>query len=319
MPLDEYVGFRFSGHESFPVRCAWLPKGVQGILADPSIFTKTDATLRLGVGKNMVAAIRHWCVAAGLLQIADRGRAMEPTVLGHLLFEEAGWDPFFEDVGSVWLIHWMLVRAIDHASTWHLAFTNWNAQQFRRDDLVQRLIDVVASVPSTRATKASLERDVDVFIRSYVPSRGSQGGSIEESIDSPLVELGLIREFDARWYAFQRGAQPSLPDPIFAFAVLDFWERRFPERSALSFESIYRGSGSPGAAFKLTEASLAERLERLPAWTGVAFDETAGTRVVVRTGPGSTNPSALSALAAYYEASESESSCVNAVGGEERS
>lgn len=55
--------FRFSGHETFPCRYAWLPKAAREVNREPSVFSsdrEDDAMVRLGVGKNMVRAIRFW-------------------------------------------------------------------------------------------------------------------------------------------------------------------------------------------------------------------------------------------------------------------
>ena len=58
----------FSGHETFPFRYTWLKKGVDAVMDDPAVFTSDRSTITLGVGKNMVRSIRHWCNAAGLIQ-----------------------------------------------------------------------------------------------------------------------------------------------------------------------------------------------------------------------------------------------------------
>jgi hypothetical protein len=58
----------FSGHETFVFRYAWLKKGVDAFAADPEIFRKESAIVTLGVGKNMVASIRHWCIATQLFE-----------------------------------------------------------------------------------------------------------------------------------------------------------------------------------------------------------------------------------------------------------
>jgi hypothetical protein len=222
--------------------------------------------------------------------------------LGERLFGPGGWDPFLEDVGTLWLLHWLLVRRAERASTWHLAFTRWNATSFTRDQLVEWLISVVQDSANTRATPSSLRRDVDVFVRSYTPAHPTRDLSLEDTFDCPLVELGLIREVEARLFLFTRGQRPSLPAEIFAFALLDHWQHRFPEQGTLSFESISIGAGSPGNAFKLTESALAERLESLPAWTGLSYDETAGTRVLLRTDGADRNwpISPLDALERYF-------------------
>ena len=60
----------FGRHETFPLRYSWLTKGVQEFDKDPSIFTSkdNDATVKLGVGKNMVNSIRYWLLATQILR-----------------------------------------------------------------------------------------------------------------------------------------------------------------------------------------------------------------------------------------------------------
>jgi hypothetical protein len=65
------VNFRFSGHETFPCRYTWLPKAVSKLHQNPKLFAKEkedDAMVALGVGKNMVRAIRFWADAAGVAE-----------------------------------------------------------------------------------------------------------------------------------------------------------------------------------------------------------------------------------------------------------
>ena len=83
--------YRFSGHQTFPFRYDWLPKAAEEAKADPWLFTRPDALARLGVGKNMVASIRHWCEAAGLMEIAParKGGHARMTPLGELIFGRA--------------------------------------------------------------------------------------------------------------------------------------------------------------------------------------------------------------------------------------
>ena len=58
----------FSGHETFPFRYTWLKKGVDAVRENLTIFADDSATITLGVGKNMVRSIHHWCQAAGLIE-----------------------------------------------------------------------------------------------------------------------------------------------------------------------------------------------------------------------------------------------------------
>jgi hypothetical protein len=130
------------------------------------------------------------------------------------------------------------------------------------------------------------------------PAQAKRERPIEDTFDCPLVELGLLIETERGVYRFARGLKPTLPDGIFASALIDYWLLTAPNISTLSFDTILHDPGSPGGAFKLSENALAERLERLPGWTGLTFSDTAGTRNVLRTGVDDLDH--LEALGRYY-------------------
>lgn len=48
----------FGRHETFPLRFGWLTKGFGAWLENRSVFDEEGAIVKLGVGKNMVDAIR---------------------------------------------------------------------------------------------------------------------------------------------------------------------------------------------------------------------------------------------------------------------
>jgi hypothetical protein len=55
------VVYRFSGHESFPCRYAWIPKAVEAISGNPEVFGDVEeALVKLGLGKNMVQSLRFY-------------------------------------------------------------------------------------------------------------------------------------------------------------------------------------------------------------------------------------------------------------------
>lgn len=297
--------YTFSGHQTFPLRFSWLPKGVRGLADDPDLFfDKEHAMVELGVGKNMVRAIRHWCTALQMIAVNARAKESDVTDLGRELFLEGGWDPYLEDPGTLWLLQWLIASHKDRASTWYLAFTKWGSETFTKAGLTDWLVNIAEQLPKSRATRNSIERDVGVFIRTYVPSDPNPHRPIEDSFDSPLVELGLIREEEEDTYRFIRGKKRSLPREIFCYALLDYWRRAEEERATRSFEHLMFRPGSPGQAFQLDERSLARRLESLPVWTELQFDETAGIRNVLETGESVAEP--IEALRRYYEGAEAE-------------
>ncbi len=295
------MSYSFSGHESFPFRYPWPAKGVRGVAEIPDLFGREDAPVRLGVGKNMVRSIRHWCTTLELICPEGRTGRYTPTRLGVALFADGGWDPYLEDIGTLWLLHWQLVREPERASTWYLAFTRWGSVYFTRKQLVEWLLRTCPE--GSRATPRSIERDVQVFVRSYVAQQPSRSLPPEDSFDCPLAELGLIEEMEHGSYRFVRGRQDSLPREIFTYALIEYWRRTAPDQKTLSFEAAFSKPGSPGGTFKLSENAFAEYLENLPSSTGLAYDQTAGMRVLYRLdtrGGRETWEDPMKLLEAYY-------------------
>src|SRR5216683_1426838 len=105
--------YRFSGHETFSFRYAWLPKAYSAIETDPKILADDEhAMVELGIGKNMVRAVRFWVQAAGIATITKAG-AWTTTEFGRHLLAPKGYDPFLEDVRTLWLIHWQLSTHVE--------------------------------------------------------------------------------------------------------------------------------------------------------------------------------------------------------------
>ena len=99
----------FSGHESFACKSHWLKRGYDFVKGENN-FNDDDAVVRLGVGKNMVASIKFWLKAIGLLK--DTGLV---DISDHLFDDENGKDPYLEDVGTLWLLHFLLIHT-DYAT-----------------------------------------------------------------------------------------------------------------------------------------------------------------------------------------------------------
>src|SRR5436305_78674 len=116
----------FSRHETFHPRFGWIKKGFDRTCQDRKVFLRDDATTTLGVGKNMVRSIRYWCTAFKVLEEVQekggRARELRPTSFGTKLLADDGWDPYLEDPGSLWLLHWYLLKPSCIATTWYFTF-----------------------------------------------------------------------------------------------------------------------------------------------------------------------------------------------------
>lgn len=278
---------QFSGHETFPLRYGWLKKAFEEVQAtendhnNKTVFSD-NAIARFGVGRNMVASMRHWANASGI--IVETSNTIRSTPLGRKLFGRRGLDPYMEHPATLWLIHWMLC-ARPEKTTWFWCFNHFPALTFEREHLVKGLERVAKERGWSRAATTTIKNDVACFIRTYAAQQVSTKAGQEDSLESPLTELGLIKAVGKHdGFRFVRGPKPSLGDGVFVYVLIDFWARYSPTAATLSFEAIAHEPGSPGRVFLFDENDVIDRLSLLDDVTNGAlrWSETAGLKQVVR-------------------------------------
>jgi hypothetical protein len=279
----------FSGHETFVLRSNWLKKGYDVIMDYHDLFSRPDAYVKLGVGKNMAQSIRYWGRVCGMFDKKADGNGYEPTELGTWLLDDKGVDPFLVSPASWWLLHWHLAARPQSPVTWFYTFNLLRGGEFTISQLGGQIQALAAEkdwrVPST----ATIERDIDCLVRCYTrPSQKQLATAVEDALLCPLMELGLLQVIPGqRIFRLVSGPQPSLPDALLAYAIHEMMGD--DAGKTISFRQLSYGLRSPGRVFRLDEDALLQRLYTIEEATGgVAFyTDQAGIRQVSwrETGP----------------------------------
>ena len=263
--------YRFSGHQTFPLRITWIPKAVGEIAAGRDPLSDIDEGItRLGLGKNMVEALRCWIEA---FQIASRTEGKWTlTPIGALIFDPAdGLDRYFEDVSTAWLLHW-LISTNDDAPffAWECLFNRWPATEFS----ASQVIDALQKESNTTARPASpvtIRQHWEVFLHSYRLPPADKG---EDHLDSAMSMLRLIREFGQRqnaagkWeplYSFDFARKQAIPEQLFSFFLHDWWNRKYRDERTVPLRDIVLGEHSPGRLLKMQETEIVQRVGDLAA------------------------------------------------------
>lgn len=310
MHLDE-PKFRttFGGHEKFVFRQGWLKKGVDAVTENSAIFADDQALVTLGVGKNMVRSIRHWCLAAGLLEETPEGGRSRPlgvTALGEQLFRTPAWDAYLEDAGTIWLLHWQLAANRHRTLVWHVIFSRFYEAEFTKRQLSSFVAKQIENM-GVVTTAGTIDREIDCFLRTYIPAvRSRNSGFSEESFDCPLVELDLLRySQEDNLYSFNTGIKATLPVDVFGYGLIDFLRSAAKNRRTVHVDECVYKEGSPGQMFRMDENSVVEYIEILEELTdgAIRLQDSAGLSQVYLPGPAeetwSTLPNRL--LRNYYE------------------
>jgi len=261
MRLSEAAQPDFAKHAGFVIRYGWLRKAHRFASEDPKGFSREDAPVTMGVGKNMVTAIRFWGLASKII-VEQPKTEVVPTCFGEAMFGENGWDPYLEDPASLWLIHWALFSPPSRLPIWWHAFNMINAVEFSRDLLENEAAEQIDQIAGwKKPAGGAFKKDVAALLLTYAPFKGLKSSGIDDRLGCPLRELGLIGQSTSTGnYRFNNGAAASLKSEIATAIVLDYIDRVAFDRNTITFGQLALESGAPGRVMRLSESALLEIL-----------------------------------------------------------
>jgi len=213
--MTDKIRYTFSGHETFYCRALWLKKGYD-FVSQGKDFNSNNAVVDLGVGKNMVGAIRYWMRAFGLL------KDNELTEIAHFLFNnENGHDSFIEDLGTLWLLHYYLVKT-KSASIYKLLFIDFHKE--RNNEFTREQLQLFLKRKNSETyyanlnTENTINKDVSVLLSNYkIPKQAKSN----EDFSALLLPLNLIKEIDSHTYYFNQKGRCELVPEILLYAIID--------------------------------------------------------------------------------------------------
>lgn len=278
------MNLKFSGHESFHCRTFWLKKGYD-FVSNGNVFSD-ESGIELGVGKNMVDAIRYWLKSFGIID--EQGNITE--FANHLL-NENGWDPFLEDEASLWLLHFHLIRK-EYASTYPIIFTDLRKLKpdFSKNHFVNRVLEI-----DSKQNENTLDKDFTVFVRTYFAQSSNDK---EEGFSGILHELGLLKESDSvsngKTYHIINTKQASIPAAIVLYAILENEDFE----SSISMNSLLAPGTSVGNIFAFSPEALENKLmEIAEQFPDIVYRNNAGIKELQFK---SEKPKSLDVLNQYY-------------------
>lgn len=267
-PSGKYI---FSGHESFPCRTLWLKKGYDYLIAGGN-FNAPDAVVRLGVGKNMVAAIRFWLKAFGV------SKNDETTELGRYLFqEEDGKDKYLEDLATLWLLHYKLVTTGEAVLYW-MFFCGLQKErsQFTREQALHYIrLKMVELGKQNLFNENTVKKDIAVFLQNYLLPKKPQ---TNEDFSSLLIDLDLIRQNeDGKEYHFNVEGKRDVTIEVFMYALIDLKEKT--QDNTIPYETVQE---KVGLVFCMQDFETIEMIKNISKRYGeyVAYSDVAGIRQV---------------------------------------
>lgn len=189
------MAMKFRAHDTFFIRKGWLSKGMERIVEKPDLFVdKTENPMDiLGIGSNMVKALRYWLQTVGLTQEPKSGRRIQfLTPFGQQVFDN---DCYIEELGTLYLLQYKLASQKGEATAWYFFFNEFSMSEFTKEEFVQQLQNyIMMDEDGSSVAIRSLNDDFSCIINTYLPRYKFSPGKVspENNIDCPFGELGLV-------------------------------------------------------------------------------------------------------------------------------
>ena len=189
------MSMKFRAHDTFFIRKGWLSKGMERVVAKQDLFVdKSENPMDiLGIGSNMVKALRYWLQVVGLTREETKGKRVQKlTLMGTEVYNK---DRYIEELGTLYLLQYQLAKQKQEATAWYYFFNEFSMSEFTKEEYVQALQNYImmSEVDNTVAIR-SLNDDFVCIVNTYLPRYKSNPGKVspENNIDCPFGDLGLI-------------------------------------------------------------------------------------------------------------------------------
>ena len=275
------MAMKFRAHDTFFIRKGWLSKGMKYVHNKPDVFVAKDENPMdvLGIGANMVKALRYWLQAVGLTEEPNSGKRVQTfTPLGQSVFTN---DRYIEELGTLYLLHYRLSSNKSDATAWYYFFNEFTMSEFSRDDFVdflQRRIRMEDS-DATVAIR-SLNDDFSCIINTYLPRYKTSPNRVapESNIDCPFGELGLIDILSKEKKTYRKAIPvASTISPWVALAII---VDQAGESKEISLNELLTAPCNIGKTLNLDAISMLDVLYQIERIGKIKINRTAGLDVI---------------------------------------
>ncbi|MEG0913802.1 MAG: DUF4007 family protein [Oscillospiraceae bacterium] len=272
---------KFRAHDTFFIRKGWLSKGMRCVSSKPDVFIAHDENPMdvLGIGANMVKALRYWLQAVGLTAESTKGKRMQQfTDLGTRIYEQ---DTYIEELGTLYLLQYCLASQKEEATAWYFFFNEFSILEFSRDDFVSELQKYIKMEDNeTNYAIRSLNDDFQCIISTYLPRYKSNPTRVspENNIECPFGELGLIDVLNKRKKTYKKSIPAS--DTLNPYVILAVISDNAHGRREISLNELLTAPCNIGKVFNLDSITMLDVLYRIEKLGHIKINRTSGLDVI---------------------------------------
>lgn len=275
------MSMKFRAHDTFFIRKGWLSKGMERIVEKPDLFVDKEENPMdvLGIGSNMVKALRYWLQTVGLCQEPNKGKRVQTlTNLGQLVYDN---DRYIEELGTLYLLQYKLASQMEDATAWYFFFNEFAMSEFTREEFVQSLQNyILMKEDSNSVAIRSLNDDFACIINTYLPRYKSNPGKVsaENNIDCPFGELGLVDIANKKQKTYKKTIPAA--KSLNPWVVLAVMVEEAKGKKEIALNELLTAPRNIGKVFNLDAITMLDVLHEIENMGEIKIIRTAGLDVV---------------------------------------
>lgn len=259
---------KLKGHESFSIREGWLTKGLFEVKNNSKVFSRKDLNDLFGMGTNMVKSLKYWLQVSGLIQDKEKSEYIL-SKLGELIYK---YDPYMEDIFSLYFLHINIVRNTEKALIWNMFFNKCNLKCFSKKDL-QEQIQYLLDSENLEYNEKILTDELSVLLKTYMIDENND--TPENNFSCPLSDLKLIKRNSKDNYSKEKSQMNNLNELIVYYLILEN-----ASEDNINIDNILKDNNSAGKLLNLDKVMLNEYLDLLKKEDLITINRTAGLNMV---------------------------------------
>ena len=274
----------FGRNETFNLRYSWLNKGLKEFKKNPYIFSADEATLTLGVGKNMVNSIKYWLNAYQVIDFSLDSPV--ETNFGRIINKH---DPYLENPATLWLLHWKLCTNPDSATFYYWFFNQFKKTKFTKIELVNEIGEWLDDKGCKKVSPSTLERDALLLLKTF-SSSSDEVKNFEESLENPFYALNLLSKNTDNSYSTIFEPRDSIDLYILGMCLIEIFDategtdllNKSSKRLQMPVSEFLYQLPSITKVFRINETFFYQLLEELVSkYPNIfSFTDTAGQKII---------------------------------------
>lgn len=259
---------KLKGHESFSIREGWITKGIFEIKNNSKLFSEKNLTDILGIGTNMVKSLKYWLITSGIIKETKKTE-YELTELGRLIEK---YDPYMEELFSLYFVHISITTNIEKARIWNIFFNKCNIKNFSKRELLEQ-IEYILETENLEYNEKMLIDEISILLKTYTIDEKT--GTPENNFTCPLTELKLVRKIDRDVYQKEKSSLNILNPYIVYWCLINQ-----TDGNSINIDDLIKGDNSVCKLLNLDKMLLNEYLDILKKENLITVNRTAGLNMV---------------------------------------